>query len=82
MATLTLQNIPDDLHAALNQLAKMHQRSVDEEAVAVFEHALPNELSRAERIANTNANTESLRQTMTGFLSAKEIDEAVEEGRM
>ena len=82
MATLTLHNIPDTLHVTLTRLARMHHRSVDEEVVAVFEKTLPKELSRAEVVASVIANTHKLRQGMTGFLTAEQIDAAVEEGRM
>ncbi len=82
MATLTLHTPPDTLHAMLTRLARMHQRSVNDEAVAVFAQALPKELSRAEVIASVIAETDKLRQGMTSFLTAEQIDAAIEEGRM
>ena len=81
MATLTLHNIPDTLHAALTRLARMHHRSVDEEAVAVFEKALPKEPSREEEIARIIKETDEARSRMTRFMTDEEIDAAVEEGR-
>ena len=81
MATLTLHNIPDKLHATLTRLARMHHRSVDEEAVAVFEQALPKEPSREEVIADIIARTDASRAKMNSFMTDEEIDAAIEDGR-
>ncbi len=81
MATLTLHNIPESLHTALHRLARKHHRSVDEEAVAVFEQALPTELSRAEIVADIIARTHAARARMKRFMSDEEIDAAKIEGR-
>lgn len=37
MATLTLRDVPDDLHRWLRQQAEAHHRSVNEEAIALLE---------------------------------------------
>jgi plasmid stability protein len=81
MATLTLHNFPDALHDTLKRLARTHRRSVDEEAVAVFEQALPKPPSREEEIADIIARTHAARARMKRFMTDEEIDAAVEEGR-
>lgn len=81
MATLTLHNFPDTLHDTLKRLARAHHRSVDEEAVAVFEQALPKQPSREEVIADIIARTDAARAKMKRFMTDEEIDAAVEEGR-
>lgn len=81
MATLTLHNIPDILHEALKRQARTHHRSVDEEAVAVIEQALPKEPSREEVIADIIARTDAARAKMKRFMTDEEIDAAIEEGR-
>ena len=81
MASLTLHNIPDALHATLTRLARRHHRSVDEEAVAVFEQALPQEPSREEEIARIIKETDEARSRMTRFMTDDEIDAAKAEGR-
>ncbi len=37
MATLTLRNLPDDLHRWLKQQAETHHRSVNKEVIAALE---------------------------------------------
>lgn len=37
MATMTLRDIPDDLHRWLKQQAQAHHRSVNKEAIAALE---------------------------------------------
>ncbi len=81
MATLTLHNIPDALHHTLKRLARMHHRSVDEEAVAVFEQVLPKEPSRAAVVARIIQETDEARSRMKRFLTDEEIEAAKEEGR-
>lgn len=81
MATLTLHNIPDALHDALKRQARTHHRSVDEEAVAVFEQALPKEPSREEEVARIIAETNEARSRMKRFMTDEEIEAAKDEGR-
>jgi len=40
MATLTIHNVPDRLHARLAARAAAHRRSPDEEALSVLDEAL------------------------------------------
>ena len=81
MATLILHNIPDALHDTLKRLARMHHRSVDEEAMAVFEQALPKPPNRAEVVADIIARTHAARAKMKRFMTDEEIEAAKEEGR-
>ena len=41
MATLHLQNVPDDLYEKLQQLAASHNRSIDAQVITLLESALP-----------------------------------------
>jgi len=43
MATLHLQNVPDDLYEKLQQLAASHNRSIDAQVITLLESALPTE---------------------------------------
>jgi len=45
MATITLKNVPKDVHSALKQRAKRHKRSLNQEAI----HCLDLALGRASR---------------------------------
>lgn len=40
MATITLKNVPEDVHAALKQRAKRNKRSLNQEAIVCFDLAL------------------------------------------
>ncbi len=38
MATLTIKNMPDTIYAALSEKAKRSRRSINSEAIIMFEH--------------------------------------------
>ena len=38
--TITLKNVPPDLHRSLKECAKRHKRSLNQEAIHVLEHSL------------------------------------------
>jgi len=40
MPTITLKNVPEDVHAALKQRAKRHKRSLNQEAIFCLDLAL------------------------------------------
>jgi plasmid stability protein len=40
VATITLKNVPHDIHAALKQQAKRHKRSLNQEAIVCLDLAL------------------------------------------
>ena len=40
MATLTLKNVPDDLHRRLKDRARRHHRSLNREAIRLLQHAV------------------------------------------
>lgn len=40
MATITLKNVPKDVHIALKQRARRHQRSLNQEAILCLDLAL------------------------------------------
>jgi len=41
MATLHVQNIPEDLYARLQKLASAHNRSISAQVITILESALP-----------------------------------------
>lgn len=78
-ATITLKNIPDDLYERLKEVAELHHRSLNMEVIACLEHALlPTRITADERIARARRLRDSL---PAGAFSAREIDEAIDEGR-
>ena len=59
MATITLKDIPDDLHQKLRRRAEVHGRSLNKEIIASLEQVtspkrmeLPEYLSRVKRLHN------------------------------
>ncbi len=40
MATLTIRNLPDEIHRALRALAASHNRSIEDEVRAILEEAV------------------------------------------
>jgi len=88
MATLTIRNVPDDLHARLKERARRNRRSLNQEVIAELDEALRSPESEEERIARRRAINEEasrqvarLREGVTRYMTTEEIREAIEEGR-
>lgn len=88
MATVTIRNLPDDLHAALKERAKRNRRSVNQEVIAELHAALQPAETKEERMAHRRAinrqaarEVDRLREGVTRFLTEEEIREAIDEGR-
>ena len=87
MATLTIRNLPDEVHARLKEQAKRHRRSLNQEVIAELSAdagAKSEEERKAaaqERWARANTMVNEMRSKMTTFMTGAEIDEAIREGR-
>jgi plasmid stability protein len=86
MATLTIRNLPADLHARLREQARRNRRSLNQEIIAELARAAgESEADRVaiarERVRQAIRETETIRTGMKRFMTAKEIDEAIGEGR-
>ncbi len=87
MATLTIRNVPENLHAMLKERARRNRRSLNQEVIAelsVVPEALNQETRLAqsrERMRRITAEIDGIRNRMTGFMSGEEIDAAIGEGR-
>lgn len=87
MATLTIRNLPEDLHALLKERARKNRRSLNQEVIAELS-AAPESMDDTARVAasrermrRVTAEIDGVRNRMTGFMSGEEIDAAIEEGR-
>lgn len=87
MATLTIRNLPDELHLALKERTKRNRRSLNQEVIAELA-AVPGDGDDAarlaasrERMARALEAVDEARMGMTRFMSAEEIDAAKREGR-
>ena len=78
-ATITIKNMPDDLHRDLKARAVRHRRSLNGEIIAILEERLhPRKRTPAEVLAAVDA----LRERFKDFrMTAEEIDQAINEGR-
>jgi len=79
MASITLKNIPDDLHERLKAAARAHHRSINSELIHCLEVVLkPRPVSAEERL-------ERMRRARPDIppsgVSSEEIQEAIEQGR-
>ena len=87
MATLTIRNVPDELHAALKERARRNRRSLNQEVIAELsgEAAVEDEAARIaaarERVRAAMEKIDAARAGMTRFMSSEEIDAAIREGR-
>jgi plasmid stability protein len=76
---ITLKNIPDDIYRRLKEVAEIHRRSVNSEAIACLERALlPTKVSVDERLSRAR----QLRAAVKGKpLKAKVIAAVIAQGR-
>ncbi|MDX1531627.1 MAG: Arc family DNA-binding protein [Rhodothermales bacterium] len=81
MATITLKNVPDDLHRRLKERAARHHRSLNREAIRCLEEAVaadpPAEADLLDRIRRRR---EALAQRGLR-LTQEDVDGAIDEGR-
>lgn len=77
--TITLKNIPDDLHHRLKEAARAHHRSLNGEAIACLERVLlPGRMSPDAQLARVRRLRDEL---APGDFDARDIANAIEQGR-
>ncbi len=76
--SLTLKNIPPDLHGKLKARARRNGRSLNAEAIRCLTAAVDTDLPDAEEII---AEARQMHRLVRGRISAEEIDRIIEEGR-
>ncbi|MFT4177764.1 MAG: Arc family DNA-binding protein [Luteolibacter sp.] len=83
MATLTIRNLPEELHEALKIRAKRNLRSLNQEVIAELRQvaAVETDEERRVRVELEIAAVDALRSRAKGFLTAEEIDGAKRAGR-
>ena len=82
MATLTLKNLPDDLHRRLKARAERNHRSLNREAIRLLEQAVASDPEPKEDEAWARAEALRKRLAAEGVrISAEELQAAIEEGR-
>lgn len=78
MTTITLKNIPDDLHQRLKESATRHHRSLNREIIARLEAQL---MPAAQDVEGKLAELRLLRQRQLVYAAPEEIDALKREGR-
>jgi plasmid stability protein len=78
MTTITLKNIPENLHLRLKESATQHHRSLNREIIARLESQLMPPLQDAE---GKLAELRLLRQRLPIYAVPEEIDAIKQEGR-
>ncbi len=84
MATLTIRNLPDAVHARLKAQAERNRRSLNQEVIAELldrTRAEPDEGDSRNRAEAMIERVVRLRSRITRFMTAEEIDKAMEKGR-
>ena len=82
MATLTLKNLPDDLHRRLKARAERNHRSLNREAIRLLEQAVASEPEP--KVDEALARADALRERLAAegvWITAEEVQAAIEEGR-
>ena len=84
MPTLTIRNVPDDLHEALKERARKNRRSVNQEVIAELSEVAvgDQEMGKRNRAMQMIALAGELRKELQRTLSPEEIRVAIDEGRM
>jgi antitoxin FitA len=78
MPSITVKNIPESIYKKLKQQAEAHHRSMNSEIIACLERSVePNRVSPDEILRQARM----MRTKVRGTLSAKEIQDAIDQGR-
>ena len=83
MKTMTIRDVPDELHAALKERARRNRRSLNQQVIADLSRSgtVESVEERQARVEREIRESAALRARATGFLTVTEIDAAKEEGR-
>jgi len=76
MATLYVENVPDELYEALRARAKLHRRSITAEVLALLEDNLPTKRElkrRADLLRKLDRLSASLKRVHGEFPSVEEM---------
>jgi len=76
MATLYVENVPDELYGALRERAKLHHRSIAAEVLALLEDNVPTKKElrrRADLLRKLDRLSASVKQVRGEFPSAEEM---------
>ena len=78
MSTITLKNVPEQMHALLKSRAQAHGRSLNREILCTLEKLLNAGVSDAEQILD---EAHAVRESMGVYLTQRELKEMKDKGR-
>ena len=78
MQSVTLKNIPDDVHASLKELARLHRRSLNSEILLCLEKYAGHSPADTQQILDKARRG---RTQIEHSFSASEIKDAIDAGR-
>ena len=78
MATITLKNLPDELHVRLKERAARNRRSLNNEVIACLEEAAEFESGNTEDFL---AKARTVRKKVGGYLAEKQLNRYKRLGR-
>lgn len=81
MATLTIRNLPDEVHHRLRIRAALNERSMEAEARALLDEALQERTSEADISRILDDFHEALKQANGGELPMNAVDELIAQRR-
>lgn len=82
MATLTIRNIPDEVHARLKAQAKRNRRSLNQEVIAELLERQDRGVGERERFVNQMiAESEAVYAAVKKPMTTQEIRKSMEDGR-
>lgn len=83
MKTMTIREVPDELHAALKERARRNRRSLNQQVIEELSRSRTVETDdeRRLRVEREIREAAALRGRVRGFLTPAEIDAAKREGR-
>jgi plasmid stability protein len=76
MSTITLKNVPEDLHGILKQQAQTHGRSLNKEIISVLQGLFCRETP--DRLIE---EAHAVRESMGVYLTCRELNKMKEKGR-
>lgn len=82
MRTITIRNLPDEVHTRLKERARRNRRSLNQQVIADLSLSGVEEGAedRAARVEREIRESDVLRSRTKGFLTAEEMDAAKREG--
>jgi len=78
MSTITLKNVPEELHEHLKQRAKAHQRSLNREVIATLLHAVDVKPFPVDTLLQ---QARAVREPIQAYVTQNTLETYIDEGR-